>query len=464
MIDRLKAISLPRLRLLLTLLALAVGLGIAAAQPALAPSGDGRGYAAYARTLYLTGQYAATEQGPQADALPGREPLYAALTALAAHVSPSLAKSLTSCPPPEEGCVRGYKVLTYLNGIFLGLATGFTLLALGRLGGGRAAHLVTAGYLILNLHITKDIRYVLSDFLAMTCLALAVWLAVRAWQQKTALAWGLAGVGFSLLALTKASFFPCALLLTGWLGLVGLWKLKSEGVKALLPALSLGLVLVAVNGGWTARNIALFGISSDDRGAIAISTREVFDHMTPAEHLAAWVWWTRGPGNGLAKKWFPPEVWSRHEWYDENGFFKLGQEQNPHRREAELQAAHPELSKAQLQPLLTKTVVGEVLADLPGYIVTMPALFYRGLWCDEFIIVGFPLLILISIRALRRRDGGRLVALLPGWWSLLFYAAISLNIPRYQMTALAALALATGLFAQDWLEKKSQNKTEDATA
>ena len=84
----------------------------------------------------------------------------------------------------------------------------------------------------------------------------------------------------------------------------------------------------------------------------------------------------------------------------------------------------------------------------------MPVMIYRGLWCDEFVIIGFPLLILISIRALRRRDGAELAALLPGWWSLIFYAAVSLNIPRYQMTAMTALALATGLYVQSRVERK----------
>jgi hypothetical protein len=32
-----------------------------------------------------------------------------------------------------------------------------------------------------------------------------------------------------------------------------------------------------------------------------------------------------------------------------------------------------------------------------------------------------------------------------GWFNLLFYPLISLNIPRYQLTALPCLALATGL-------------------
>lgn len=454
MIDRLKTISLPHLRLLLTLLAIAVGMGIAAKQPATLPDGDGREYVAYARTLYLTGSFAATPAGPQADALPGREPLYSTLVALTAHVAPSLAESLVNCSPLTESCSKGFKTLGYLNGLFLGLATGFTLLALGALGGGRVAHLVTAGYLILNLHITKDMRYAVSDFLAMTCLALAVWLLVRANRKGTAVNWLAAGIGLAALAMTKASFLPFAGLLTAWLGLRGLWKLRQSGLKTLVPAVAVGSMLLMINGGWMARNAILFGVTSDSRGAIALSTREIFDHMTPQEHLAAWVWWMRGPGNGLAKKWFPPEVWTRHEWYEENGFFRLGQESRHRERLAEVRAQYPDWPDSKLLPLVTKMVSAEILADIPGYLETMPVMIYRGLWCDEFVVIGFPLLILVSIRALRRRNGAELAALLPGWWSLIFYAAVSLNIPRYQMTAMTALALATGLYVQSRVEKR----------
>jgi 4-amino-4-deoxy-L-arabinose transferase-like glycosyltransferase len=454
MIKALASVSLPRLRLLLTLLAIAVGLSIAASQPSTVPQADSLDYMGYARSLYLTGSYSSTPAGPEADAQPGREPLYPALAALTARVVPSLASSLTSCSPPAEGCHKGFKVLAYLNGLLLGLATGFTLLALAELGGGRLAHLVTAAYLILNLHITKDMRYAISDFLAMACVALAVWLLARACRKGTAAGWIAAGLALAALALTKASFLPFAALLTVWFGLRGLWNLRQRGLKALVPMLALSSMLLAINGGWMARNLMLFGVTSDNRGAIVLSTREVFDHMTPQEHLAAWVWWTRGPGNGLAKKWFPPEVWKRHEWYEENGFFLQGQVARHEQRLAEIQAQHPDWTSSKKFPLETKMVIGEILSDIPDYLATMPVMIYRGLWCDEFMVIGFPLLILISIRALRRRDGAELAALVPGWWSLLFYAAVSLNIPRYQMTAMTALALATGLYVQSRVERK----------
>lgn len=448
MIDQLKLISIARLRVGLMLLALAIELSLAATRPLPVPQADSVDYLAYARSLALTGSYARTPSGPTADSLPGREPLYPAVIALTAYLSPELLQTLSTCTPPSEECHGGFRILVYLNGFFLALTVCFSLLILGALRGNKTAHLVTAGYLILNLHITKDMKYVISDFLAMALLALACWLVALAWGRREVWRWLAAASALSALALTKASFLPMAALLALGLALAGIAALRREGPRALLPALALGSVLLATNGGWIVRNHVLFGIASDSRNAIALSTREVFNHMTPQEHLAAWVWWTRGPGNGLAKTWFPREVWERHEWYSENGFYIQGQVIRHQQRIDRVRAEHPDWPQSRILAQVSTMVAHEILVDWPSYLSTMPVMIYRGLWCDEFTVIGFPLLVLICWRAFRFRRWDILVVLGAGWWSILFYPAVSLNIPRYQMTSLIALALAAGLAAQ----------------
>jgi hypothetical protein len=76
--------------------------------------------------------------------------------------------------------------------------------------------------------------------------------------------------------------------------------------------------------------------------------------------------------------------------------------------------------------------------------VTLP-LFYRGIWIDEFVVLGLPLFVWMLFRAVRRRDVGLVLLLSIGAFNLLFYAAFSLNIPRYQMTAVPVVALAAAL-------------------
>lgn len=412
-------------------------LGLAAFLPSLAaalfmpvpmPQSDSLDYLAYARSIHVAGTYAATPGGPSLDRRPGREPLYPLLVAGVAEVSPSLARSLDQCADPTiESCRAGYRPLIFVNALLLGgaaLLAGLTVLAMG---GGPAAAWIGTLYVAANLHMYKDMKYALSDYLAVfLCAALTAALAHRKWT--------CAGFAAAALALTKAVFLPFGLLLSLVLACRG-----ERRAGALIAA----LVLV-VNIGWMDRNIALFGVAGDGRDGVALSTREVFDHMSPAEHRAAWLWWLRGPGAGLARKTLPPEAWQRHDWDAENGFYQEGQLLEPGRIVADLMknGVHDQVAA---EAGVKAVVARRMLADWPHYLATMPVLFYRGLWFDEFIAIGLPLLLVVLWLSARARAWDRLIVLAPGLWSLLVYPAISLNIPRYQYTAVMGLGLAAGL-------------------
>ena len=398
--------------------------------PVPLPQSDTLDYLAYARSIHVAGTYAATPAGPGADKRPGREPLYPLLVAGAAELSPPLARSLDQCEDPTvESCRTGFRPLIFLNALLLGGAALLAGLTVRALGGGWWGALIGTLYVAANLHMYKDMKYVLSDYLAVfLCAALTAALAHRKWTG--------AGFAAAALALTKAVFLPFGLLLSAVLA----WR-GERRAGALIAA----LVLV-VNIGWMDRNIALFGVAGDGRDGLALSTREVFDHMSPAEHRAAWLWWLRGPGAGLARKNLPPEAWERHDWDAEDGFYQEGQLLQPGRIVAELMktGAHDQIAAE----AGVKTVVARrMLADWPNYLATLPVLFYRGIWFDEFVAVGLPLLLFVLWRSARAGAWDRLIALAPGVWSLLVYPAISLNIPRYQYTAVMALGLAAGLAA-----------------
>lgn len=272
----------------------------------------------------------------------------------------------------------------------------------------------------------------------MFLLALAAWILLQAWRRPRHRGWWAAsGAVLALLALTKAVFTPFALVVAA-LALVR---------ARLVCAVALGAMLVLPVGGWAWRNHALFGATSDGRGAIALSTREVFDHMRPDEHAAAFLWWTRGPGDDLAKRFLPEEAWRRHEWYEPDGFYNQGQVVR-HQHRVDRLMVEQGLSAARAEAAAATVVLSEIAARWPAWLATMPALFYRGLWVDEFIVFGFPALVWLTWHMARGRRWEALVAVAPGWWSLLVYPAISLNIPRYQLTAIPALAIAAGLVAQ----------------
>ncbi len=413
-------------RLFLAVAAFVPPLAAALFLPVPLPVSDSLDYLGYARSLHLAGTYAATPAGPGMDRRPGREPLYPLLIAAAAQLSPPLARSLEECAEPAESCRAGYRTLVVVNALLLGgaaLMTGLALLALGQ-GGGAA--MLGCLYVSANLHMYKDLKYVLSDYLAVfLCAALTLLLARRRWAG--------AGLAAAALSLTKIVFLPFGMLLSAVLAFRG----------QRLAALCIALPLLGANLGWMERNIAWFGVAGDGRDGLALSTREVFDRMTPEEHRAAWLWWLRGPGAGLARRALPPESWRRHDWDAADGFYLEGQLTQPGRIVADLMAQGADRTAAEAQ--VKTVVIRRILGEWRDYLATMPVLFYRGLWFDEFIVLGLPLLLWLLWRSARGQCWNRLLVLSPGLWSMAVYPAISLNIPRYQYTAVTCLALAAGL-------------------
>src|SRR5262249_41632510 len=80
-----------------------------------------------------------------------------------------------------------------------------------------------------------------------------------------------------------------------------------------------------------------------------------------------------------------------------------------------------------------------------GYLASMPALFYRGLWFDAFMPLSLPFFVLPFIWAWREGNWRPLSVLSPALWPLFAYPAASLNIPRYQVTGVIALAVTAAL-------------------
>jgi len=89
-----------------------------------------------------------------------------------------------------------------------------------------------------------------------------------------------------------------------------------------------------------------------------------------------------------------------------------------------------------------REIVRSILQHPVAYAVTTLPLFYRGLWIDSFVIVGIPVFFWMLGRALRQRNMMLVALLSTGLFNQVFYALISLNTPRYQITAMPAVALA----------------------
>lgn len=427
------------------------------------PFADEVQYLNYGRSLAETGRYAATLAGPAADPGPGREPLYPLLIAAVMHLDPVLRDNAGRCIGVERDptCPAIFRSLRWANALLLAIGAACAFLAARTLGAPPAAAWAGGLYLALNLNLMKDARYVISDFLALALAAgLGLALATACRRPRAVARWAIVGLLLGLLILTKAIYelYALAFLLAAILALV-----IRRDRAALAALLLVGIVAGGLVGGWVARNYAVFHRPSltDARGGMGLSTREVFDHMTAGEYAASFLWWTRGPGPGLARRLLPERDWHRHEWYAADGFYLQGQNV---RYEARVERLMKEdgLDRAHAEAAVPGVIVGEILSDLPMYLATMPPLFYRGLWFDEFIVFGFPALVWLVIRAFRRRDGAWLAALSPALFSLLAYPALTLNIARYQLTAAPGIALAAGVALAAILARVRAKRTQRA--
>ena len=405
-------------------------------QPAQAESGDSPSYLIAAHAL-LHGHATALDGAPPAI---GREPAYPLLLAGLMAAAPGFRDFAPACVGDRPCPASLYLAPQIANLVLVALAALALLQAALWLGLAPGAALIAPGYLLLNGEAVRWWVYVMSDPLALCLAALAILATQALLRRPSAGAGALAGLVCAGFALTKYLFAPLAPLLG--IGLL------CAGRRWRAAALSLLATSVFLLGGW-----ALAGRSDggDSRAGITLHTREVFNHMSGAQYAAAFVYWTRGFGDDLARRWFAPETVAPFDPGRPGGFYDDGQFGRD-RRVAALQASGVDRADA-IRAADGETLRAVLERPLTHLATTVP-LFWRGLWIDEFIVLGLPCLAVALHLAWRDRRWDLALALAPGVYSLLAYALISLNIPRYQMTALPSLALATacigGLLFDRW--------------
>ncbi len=191
-----------------------------------------------------------------------------------------------------------------------------------------------------------------------------------------------------------------------------------------------------------------------------LSEREIFNSMTPAEYGIAFLWWTRAMGDNLVRTHFPPSSYRRFHVHAKDGFYKYSRER--YSRMVAEEMRKPGVTYRKAVAAVDRKLIRKILANLPVHLLTTLPVFYRGIWIDEFIVLTFPALLWLIWVSVGRRDYLVLALLAPGIFSLLFYALVSTNIPRYQLTALPALAFAGGmagaLLIERWRRRKGRTR------
>jgi hypothetical protein len=174
---------------------------------------------------------------------------------------------------------------------------------------------------------------------------------------------------------------------------------------------------------------------------MALNLREVLNHMSPKEYAISFVFWTRGFGRH-ARKIFGDAAVAKFEFETPGGFFDIGQNGYLPRVQAKMA---DNLSQSAATAEVDAEIRRDILAAPIAYGATMLPIFYRGIWVDQFAFFGIPALMVMTAQALRRRYREWWLLFSIGWFNLLAYTALSLNIPRYQLTALPSIAIASGL-------------------
>lgn len=438
----------PRIWLVVLFLAALVNAVPLMSRMSIAPKeGDTPAYLLSAFHLNTHGVYSSAETDAAPAAEIGREPGYSALLAALMWVSPEFAAFTPACLATNDACpIAVYRPAQRLN-LLLVVAAGAAIAAAALLAGlGRVPAAIAGGYVVLNPAMNKNWAAIASDPLAVALVSLTILSIAWTFRRGGGFRGVTIGLSAAALALTKAAFlwgFPLI-----WCGSLAVAAARGRPARAVAVALlAAGVGFLVPVSAWTARNAAVGGewVFTDNRSTIALSTREVFDHMTPRENLIAIVYWTRGFGAKAAARIFGDEAVRPFDFGTPGGYYAVGQ-YRPGEREAE--ARNRGMSRDEARREVDRWIRDRLMERPLGWAMSMPALFWRGLWGDEFIVVGLPALIWLAVRAVRRRRSFEATIAVIALFNLLFHAAISLNIPRYQATAVPALALATA-FALD---------------
>ena len=411
------------------------------------PVADEAQYVVMAHNIFHRGVISLTPPD-QEPAVPSayREPGYPVLLAGLMVLDPGLAASAVRCLAADAGdCARVYAGARQVNALLMIAAGVLVWIAVWRLVRRPGVAHLALFLLIANLELHEFNTFLISDQLALFVAALLSLLLLLGYQSGRPIAAAGVGAVLGVLVLTKGAFVVLALAV-GALLLARLW---GDAAARRRHGLALALFVIAhgiVVGAWIARNeIALGHPVLTQRGGHVLAHRVELNTMTATEYGVAFVWWTRGFGDNLARRWLPEAAYRRFELDRPQGFYKAAQA-NWEAAIASERAAGAGAWAAERR--VTNRMVDELLGRLPKNVVTTLPIAYRGLFIDEFIVLTLPALIVVLIGARRRLRAYYWFAL-PGLYVIGFHSFLTLNLPRFNIPALPALA-AAGAIALWW--------------
>lgn len=401
------------------------------------PRYDAVRYLNYAVNLYEHQVFGLSkpDDAGKPDAGRGNMPLYPALLAAVFRVDSTPTEELR-CFLHQDGrvCENVFGAIRIAQGA-LAVATLFCIWLCGRAITGSYVGAWTSALAVVGSgQLGYYANSLLTENLSIFLCALLTWMLCKAGSRCTR--WYI-GVGpcVGLLVLTRPEFMYLAYavggLAIGW-SLVA--RSNLSGRQALLIILAVALFVAP----WLARNRIVFGDTSvtDAYAGVIFAQRVAYNRMGMDELACGFVYWFPDFGDTLAKRLFRSEAYEKLNFgpssYANDGIALYGQ-----------LIATSGSDAAVLKTLITEEVLQHPFKHL---FVTL-LLAWRGVFVAK--LWGVAGCMAFAYFVLRRLPGWRPLALAstPAWFMLIFYAAISVSIPRYSVCFIPVFSLALGALA-----------------
>ena len=185
-----------------------------------------------------------------------------------------------------------------------------------------------------------------------------------------------------------------------------------------------------------------------ERGGIALNQRSHLNNMSWPEFGASFVFWIRDCGDSLAEFLFPVKYWDKLRLENPGGYYLKAQ--LGYSSEVEQVLINKDVNLEEARKIVDGRIISSILESPFKHFIINIAVFWRGIWVDQFIFIGLPGLIFLVTWSIKNKHWPVVAALAPSIFNLLIYPTISFNIPRYQITALPALSLGT-MFTLMWV-------------
>lgn len=250
-----------------------------------------------------------------------------------------------------------------------------------------------------------------------------------------------AGIALGLLALTRIAYvyaLPCVAVAIFFLP-------KAQNTirprRRALAAAGFSLCFLVVVVPWYVRNAIVFGqVSIGESGAAgALAQRVSYNRMTFREGLAGIVYFMPGYGDQLATVLFPPDVWSKYDFNNPQGFRQTGRALL--QRQATL---HPDPGD------LRRFLLGEMFRSPVRHALVSIPLSIDGV---RYVFLFLPLAVLGFVVSNCRR--ALLGALSLALYTFLFHAAVTHFRARYGLPLLFA-AVPLAAFGLDYIYRRFQ--------